>query len=121
MRVNIGIPVVRTDGRSVGRSRDYQIFWDGKIYLPMVLRRRASRARAPLLVDFETENPVLENCLIFETSNSLEAQQPVPETNKSCQLEDSQLIARARAVGVIYEFAEPGLVETQDDRRKRHR
>ena len=25
----IGLPVVRTDGRSVGRSRDYQIFWDG--------------------------------------------------------------------------------------------
>ena len=26
----IGIPVVRTDGRSVSvRSRDYQIFWDG--------------------------------------------------------------------------------------------
>ena len=58
----------------------------------MVLRRRASRARAPLLQDFETENPVLENCLIFETSNSLEAQQPVPETNKSSHLEDSQLI-----------------------------
>ena len=32
------------DGRSLGRSRDYQIFWDGLIYLPMVLRRRASRA-----------------------------------------------------------------------------
>ena len=32
------------DGRSVGRSRDYQIFWDGYIYLTMVLRRRASRA-----------------------------------------------------------------------------
>ena len=36
-------------------------------------------------------------------------------------MENSQLIARARAVGVIYEFAEPGLVETQNDRRKRHR
>ena len=67
----------------------------------MVLRGRASRARAPLLKDFETENSVLENCLIFETSNSLEAHQPVPETNKSNHLEDSQLIARARAVGVI--------------------
>ena len=31
VKVNIGFPVVRTDGRrSVGvRSRDYQIFWDG--------------------------------------------------------------------------------------------
>ena len=26
VRVNIGMPVVRTDGRSVGRSCDYQIF-----------------------------------------------------------------------------------------------
>ena len=35
MKVNIGIPVVRTDGLSGGqgvgvRSRDYQIFSDGK-------------------------------------------------------------------------------------------
>ena len=31
VRVNIGSPVVRTDGRSAvgARSRDYQIFWDG--------------------------------------------------------------------------------------------
>ena len=34
VKVNIGFPVVRTDGRAVGRSvgvrsRDYQIFWDG--------------------------------------------------------------------------------------------
>ena len=31
VRINIGFPVVRTDGgRSVAvRSRDYQIFWDG--------------------------------------------------------------------------------------------
>ena len=34
VKVNIGFPVVRTDGlsggRSVGvRSRDYQIFWNG--------------------------------------------------------------------------------------------
>ena len=65
-------------------------------------------------------NSVLENCLIFETSNSLEARHLVPETNNSGHLEDSQLIAKARAVGVIYEFAEPGLMETQDDRRKRH-
>ena len=38
------------DGRVGGvRSRDYQIFWDGEIYLTMVLRRRASRAKAPLI------------------------------------------------------------------------
>ena len=48
VRVNIGFPVVRTDGgRSVAvRSRDYQIFWDGKIYLAMGLRPRARFARA---------------------------------------------------------------------------
>ena len=32
------MPVVRTDGQSVGRSRDYQIFWDGYITLSMELR-----------------------------------------------------------------------------------
>ena len=30
VRLNIGFPVVRMDGRAGGvRSRDYQIFWDG--------------------------------------------------------------------------------------------
>ena len=32
-------------GRAIGRSRDYQIFWDEKIYLPMVLRARSSAIR----------------------------------------------------------------------------
>ena len=52
----IGFPVVRTDGRAAGgqrggiRSRDYQIFWDGKIYLAMGLGSRSLRAPgAPLL------------------------------------------------------------------------
>ena len=37
------------DGQAGGvLSCDYQIFWDGYIYLPMLLCRRASRARAPL-------------------------------------------------------------------------
>ena len=34
------------DGRTGVRSRDYQIFWDGKIYLAMGLRPRARFARA---------------------------------------------------------------------------
>ena len=36
-------------------------------------------------------------------------------------MEDDRLylIARARAVGVDYEFAKPGEVETEDDRRNR--
>ena len=57
MRVNIGIPVVGTDGRAGGRSvgvrsRNYQVFlgWvDYFIFLPMVLSWRASRARASLI------------------------------------------------------------------------
>ena len=36
-------------------------------------------------------------------------------------MEDDRLIAGARAVGVDYEFAKPGEVETEDDRRKRQR
>ena len=52
----------------------------------------------------------------------METQQPVPEVNDNNHLEDIQLIARARAaVGVQYEFAQHGAVETEDDRRKRKR
>ena len=35
--------------------------------------------------------------------------------NNSSQLEDGGIIARARAVGLDYEFAKPGVVETEDD------
>ena len=48
-----------------------------------------------------------------------ETQQPLPEINNSSHLEDGCLIARARAVGVDYEFGKPCEVETEDDRRKR--
>ena len=48
----IGISVVRTDGRAVGvRSRDYQIFSDGRFttfLYPWCCAARASRAKAPL-------------------------------------------------------------------------
>ena len=46
---------------------------------------------------------------------------PLAEVNisSSSHLEDDRLIARARAVAVDYEFAKPGEVETEDDRRKR--
>ena len=55
----IGMPVVRTDGLSGGRSvdawsRDYQSFFgwvEQFIFLFMVLRWRASRARASLSID----------------------------------------------------------------------
>ena len=61
-------------------------------------------------------NPVED---FVETSNLLETQQAVPEIDNHGHLEDSRLIDRARAVGVVYEFAHPGVDETDDDRRKR--
>ena len=59
--------------------------------------------------------------MILEASSPLGIQQPVPEIENSCHLEDTRLIARARAVGVVYEFAQPGAVESEDAKRKRHR
>ena len=61
-------------------------------------------------------NPVED---FVEASNLLETQQAVPEIDNHGHLEDSRLIDRARAVGVVYEFAHPGVDETDDDRRKR--
>ena len=69
----------------------------------------------------ERDTPVVENGPIEGASNSQGTQQPLPEENNCSQLEDDRLIARARAVGVDYEFAKPGVVETEDDRRKRKR
>ena len=69
----------------------------------------------------ERDTPVVENGPIEEASNSHGTQQSLPEENNCSQLEDDRLIARARAVGVDYEFAKPGVVETVDDRRKRQR
>ena len=54
MRVNIGMPVVRTDSLSGGRSVYGHVITNFlgwvvyHIFLPMVLRRRASGARTPL-------------------------------------------------------------------------
>ena len=56
---------------------------------------------------------MVENGPIEEASDSQGTQQSLPE--------DDGLIARARAVGVDYEFAKPGVEETEDDRRKRKR
>ena len=70
--------------------------------------------------EFEREIPVLEDNITLDEGNSVETQQPIPEVNNSSHVEDSRLIDRARAVGVAYEFAKPG-VETEDDRRKRQR
>ena len=69
----------------------------------------------------ERDTPVVENGPIEGASNSQGTQKPLPEENNCSQLEDDRLIARARAVGVDYEFAKPGVVETEDDRRKRKR
>jgi len=59
----------------------------------------------------ERENLLLESGMILEASSPLGIQQP----------EDICLIARARAVGVMYEFAQPDAVESEDARRKRQR
>ena len=67
----------------------------------------------------QRDTPVVENGPIEGASNLQGTQQSPPEENNCSQLEDGRLIARARAVGVDYEFAEPGVVETEDDRRKR--
>jgi len=55
---------------------------------------------------------------ILEASSLLATQQAVSEIESHDHLEDSGLINRARAVGVVYEFAHPGVDETDDDRRK---
>ena len=59
--------------------------------------------------------------MILEASSPLEIQQPVSEIENSCHLEDTRLISRARAVGVVYEFAQPGAVESEDAKRRRQR
>ena len=69
----------------------------------------------------ERDTPVVENAPNEGASNVQETQQPPPEVNNSSQLEDDRLIARARAVGVDYEFAKPGELEPKDYRRKRQR
>lgn len=61
----------------------------------------------------------MEDNMILEGGNLVETQQPVPDMNSNSHLEDSHFISRARAVGVAYEFAKPGSVEMEDDRRKR--
>jgi len=55
----------------------------------------------------------------LEAGNLLETQQAVTEMDKRGHLEDSRLIDRARAVGVVNEFAHPVVDKTDDDRRKR--
>ena len=71
----------------------------------------------------ERDTLVVENAPIQGPSNSQGTQHPLAEVNisRSSHLEDDRLIARARAVGVDYEFGKPGVVETEDGRRKRKR
>ncbi|CAH3191003.1 unnamed protein product [Porites lobata] len=68
--------------------------------------------------ELEQHTPAVENGPIEGAGNVQETQQPLPEVNNSSHLEDDRLIARARAVGVDYEFPKPGEVETEDDRGK---
>ena len=71
----------------------------------------------------ERDTPVVGNVPIEGPSNSQRTQHPLAEVNisSSSHLEDDRLIARARAIGVDYEFAKPGKVETEDEWRKRQR
>ena len=72
--------------------------------------------------EFKGENPASENrLLLVQNYPTLETQQPDPEINYRDRSEDPQLMARTRAVGVQYEFAQQGVVETEDDRKKRKR
>ena len=65
--------------------------------------------------ELERENPLLENSQLSPAINLMETQQPIPDDIE----EDLQLLARARAVGVQYEFAQHGASETEQDRRRR--
>ena len=60
----------------------------------------------------ERDTPVVENGPIEGASSLQGTQQSLPEENNCSQLEDDCLIARARAVGVDYEFAKPGVIST---------
>ena len=53
----------------------------------------------------ERHTPAVENGPIEGASNVQESQQPLPEVNNSSHLKDDHLLARARVVGVDYEFA----------------
>ena len=71
----------------------------------------------------ERDTPVVGNAPIEGPSNQQGTQDPLAEGNisSSSHLEDDRLVARARVVGADYEFAKPGELETEDDRRNRQR
>ena len=69
--------------------------------------------------ELERENPLLENSQLSPAINLMETQQPIPDDIVRNDEEDLQLLARARAVGVQYEFAQHGASETEQDRRRR--
>ena len=66
---------------------------------------------------------VVGNAPIEGPSNLQGTQHPLAEVNisSSSHLEDNRLIARARAVGVDYEFAKRGEMKMEEDRRKTQR
>ena len=61
----------------------------------------------------------MENSQLSPAINLMEAQQPIPDDIVRNDQEDLQLLVRARAVGVQYEFAQHGASETEEDRRRR--
>ena len=61
----------------------------------------------------------MENSQLSPAINLMETQQPIPDDIVRNDQEDLQLLVRARAVGVQYEFAQHGASETEEDRRRR--
>ena len=61
----------------------------------------------------------MENSQLSPAINLMETQQPIPDDIVRNDEEDLQLLVRARAVGVQYEFAQHGAPETEEDRRRR--
>ena len=59
----------------------------------------------------ERDATVVANGLIEVANISLGTQQTPPAVSSSSYLEDERIIARARAVGLDYECAKPGVVE----------
>lgn len=72
--------------------------------------------------EFERGNIVKEDCVVSAATDEIctqEPNNPVHEAVERNNSEDPRLIERAKVVGVQYEFAQDGVVETEPDRVKR--
>ena len=75
--------------------------------------------------EFERGNTVQKDCAVSAVTDEICSQEPNNPVHKAVERNDSEdphLIERARTVGVQYEFAQDGVVETEPDRvKRRHR